>query len=385
MANNETEKIVSEINSNIFFREFTFSKNDFKELNTNQKLEFADSVVWIDEILFIYQIKERNSTEKNDLKWFENKVLNKGVKQVKNTLYYLKEFRGIEIENEKGHKLDISETRFQNLKKIIIYNPSKEFPEQLRFHKFYDSSDIGLIHLFHLEDYYWICKYLITPAEIEEYLTFREEFYHHMKKEIEQLPEQYMLGHFLETLDADHINPKYIENLKTNHDNSQDFDISFLIENFNREMKLTSGPTEYYPIIKEIAKLNRAELKEFRKRFILTIKRCNESEPVIPFRVYFPRTNCAFVFIPLGEKYSHHWKTALSNYTLAQKYDQKSDKCVGLVIYEREINGKKYFEMFWEFIEAPWEFNAKVELLLKENFPFRDAKMTRLDNRYKSS
>ena len=51
-----SESIISQINSNVFFKEFTFSKNDFKELNTNQKLEFADNVVWLDTLFFIYQI-----------------------------------------------------------------------------------------------------------------------------------------------------------------------------------------------------------------------------------------------------------------------------------------------------------------------------------------
>ena len=52
MENNKTENVVSQINSNIFFKEFTFSKNDFKHLDEKQKLEFADNVVWLDDIFF---------------------------------------------------------------------------------------------------------------------------------------------------------------------------------------------------------------------------------------------------------------------------------------------------------------------------------------------
>ena len=49
-----SENIISIINSNVFFKEFTFSKNDFKELDTKQNLEFADNVVWLDDIFFFF-------------------------------------------------------------------------------------------------------------------------------------------------------------------------------------------------------------------------------------------------------------------------------------------------------------------------------------------
>ena len=49
-----SENIISIINSNVFFKEFTFSKNDFKELDTKQNLEFADNVVWLNDIFFFF-------------------------------------------------------------------------------------------------------------------------------------------------------------------------------------------------------------------------------------------------------------------------------------------------------------------------------------------
>ena len=119
---------------------------------------------------FIFQIKERNNEIGDDKKWFDNKIINKGVKQIKSTLKYLENYPEILIENEKGHKLNISNVR-KNIdsKKIIIYKPNKDFSEEIRHKKFYESSEIGLIHLFHSEDYHWICKYLITPCEISNW------------------------------------------------------------------------------------------------------------------------------------------------------------------------------------------------------------------------
>ena len=380
---NKSESIVSQINSNVFFKEFTFAKNDFTDLDSKQKLEFSDNVIWLDDIFFIFEIKERDAGENsNDSNWFKNKILNKAVKQIKSTHEYLEKYPNIPIINEKGHKKNISEANFRNIQSVIIYSPSDNFEENQRHLKFYRSTKIGLIHLFHSEDYYWVCKYLITPAEVEEYLVFREELFEEHPKHLNVLPEQYVLAHFFETLDTTEINAEYINNFKKVTTDSTDFNISYLIENFNKNIQLIKEQTEYYPIIAEIAKLNRTELTEFKKRFIRTIEKCKEKDITIPYRMYIPRTDCGFVFAPLNKRASDHWKTALNNFTFAQKYDQKAYRCIGLVMFEKEINGETVLDMYWSFIEQEWEYNAEMEKLLLENFPFREVKWKRVDNRY---
>lgn len=378
-----SENLISIINSNVFFKEFTFSKNDFKELNTKQNLEFADNVVWLDEIFFIFQIKERENETGDDKKWFENKVLNKGVKQIKSTLKYLENYPEILIENEKGHKLNISNVRGNNVsKKIIIYKPNKEFPSEIRQIKFYESSEIGLIHLLHSEDYHWICKFLITPCEINEYLNFREKLFLFNRNTSKILPEQYFLAHFLETPDADHFNAEYINTLRNFKEEVSAFDISGIMGNFAKNIKLINYETEYYPIITEIAKLNRFELIEFKKRIQLCVDNSEKEDYIIPYKVYVPRTDCAFVFIPLHTKYSHNWKNALYNLTFAQKYDSKAQKCIGVVIF-RDKTDKEYLDFYWQYVNDVWVYEEELEKLLAENYPFRKSKINRTENRYK--
>lgn len=386
MGMTNSESIISQINSNVFFKEFTFSKNDFKELDTNQKLEFADNVVWLDSLFFIYEIKEREPNSKNsDVKWFENKILKKAVKQIKNTLTYISTYPEIFIENEKGHKLDITKAKeCVDPKKIIVYLPPDNFPESKRHLKFYESSEIGLIHLFHSEDYYQICKYLITPAEIEEYLNFRENLFLFDKVKSNVLPEQYFLAHFLETLRADHFQPNYIENLKNHNPDIEQFDVSHIIDNFDKNIKLINHQTEYYPIIQEIAKLNRSELSEFKKRISLSIENSESEEIILPYRMYVPATDCGFVFIPLHSKNAQHWKTALYNFTIAHKYDTKATKCIGVVIF-RDINDLEFFEFYWQFADEKWVYDEAIENALADNFPFRKTKIKKVDNRYKDN
>lgn len=279
--------------------------------------------------------------------------------------------------------LDISKARScPCIKEIIIYTPDVDFPEEIRQKRFYNSTEIGLIHLFHSEDYYWICKYLITPAEINEYLDFRENFYLADSHRSDLLPEQYVLGHFLETLDVKEVYAHYINNLKKIDTDSEDFDMSFLIERFSDKITLNKNTTDYYNIIKEIAKLNRFELKAFKDRFNWSRDKCSLEDYQIPTRMYAKRTDCAFVFIPLPSSKAENWRIALENYTFSQKYDMKANKCIGLIMFRRPT-AKEYFELYWMFIESPWIFNKEEEDILKENYPFRKVRIEEVKNRYK--
>lgn len=382
MKKTESENLISYINSNVFFREFTFSKNDFKDLNSKQQLEFADNVVWLEDIFLIYQIKEKDNDSSNDEKWFQNKILNKAVKQIKSTLKFLENYPEINIENEKGHKLNITAAKIYDSKRIIIYKPTNDFPKNLRQLKFYESLEIGLIHLIHYEDYKWICNFLVTPCEIDEYLSFRERLYIYNKNASINLPEQYFLAHFLETPDADHFNAQYINTLRSFSQDIAKFDISLIMENFAKHIQLTTYETEYYPIITELALLNRFELAAFKERFQLCIKRSETLDFIIPYKTYIPRTDCAFVFIPLHSEKSSNWKNALNNLTHAQKYDCKATRCIGVVIF-REPADKEYFSIYWQYLNEDWTYDENLEKLLNENYPFRNSRITKTENRYK--
>jgi len=40
MGYNKAEDTIAQINTNVFLKEFTFCKNDFKALDSNQKLDY---------------------------------------------------------------------------------------------------------------------------------------------------------------------------------------------------------------------------------------------------------------------------------------------------------------------------------------------------------
>lgn len=380
MSATESEKYINSVNSHFFFDEFTFSNTEFVNQNSNQQLEFADHIIWLDYLLFIIQIKERRITENSSSeKWFNNKILNKAVKQVKSTHFYLDQLADINIENNKGHKRNLSEAKDSQRINLIVYFPGEKFQDELRQKKFYLSTEIGNIHLLHKEDYQWICRYLITPSEVSEYFAFRENLFVKHGILIDQLPEQYVLGHFLETLDIDVLNARYIKNLDKVNLSNHTFDISYLIDHFNESVINKKYPTEYYPIIQEIALLNRSYLKEFKIRFERTIEMIKDGKDVLPFRFYSEKTDCSFVFIPISTDLRMHWENMLGNMTYAHKYDMKSQRAVGVTMFysaEKEIN------MRWCYLEFQHEFNFKIDYLLRTSNPFREVKGKEINNRY---
>ncbi|UII26878.1 hypothetical protein LVD15_00125 [Fulvivirga maritima] len=186
------------------------------------------------------------------------------------------------------------------------------------------------------------------------------------------MPEQYVLGHYFETLETDHINASYINNFARLQDDFESFDISFVIDRFQDMIIKNPENRDYYQIIKEIAKLHRAELREFKKRWTLSLEKSKNQEFTIPYRIVSLNTKCGFVFIPFLFENKDKWHNALLNYTEAHKYDQKLDKCIGMIVYHN--SDQKFWDMNWCLVNAPWEHDIEFEEVLRNNFPFREVR-----------
>lgn len=363
MTQTKSENKVSFINESVFYKEFTFDKNDFYP--EDGKKEFADNVMIMDELLFIIQIKERNSVNNKVSvdNWFKNKVLNKAKKQIKNTLEYLKKYNEIPISNRRNQTIDFSRLKFTEINKIIIYETNEELKKENRFLKFYESSNNGNIHVFNLEDYYWVCKYLITPTELDEYLKFREHICLKHKAVKEIYPEQYLLAHFLNTEDVSLIKPEYLNIFKNLKEDIDKFDLSNFINGFSESIINNKEETiKYHSIIKEISRLKRYELLEFKKRLLKAINDSKSTTQKLPYRFASLRTNCGFVFTPITQQYHDKWENILRNSTEIFKYKHKLQKCIGVTISEK----KGYLDINWGLLSYKWEFNDELEKLISQ-------------------
>ncbi len=367
----ESENLVTKISSNVFYKEFTFHKNDF--ITTDGQKELADNVLWIDDLLFIIQIKERNSTDVKTVveenKWFENTILKKAKNQIKDSLNFFSLYDEIKVKNVRNHVIDIAKANATSIHKIIIYQPNSTLlNDKNKSLKFCNSSVVGNIHLFNIEDYLGICEILITPAELDEYLKFRERIFLKHPEIITLYPEQYILGHFLVTDDISLINPEYIQSFSKLQSDFNQFDMSAMLENFIDKISIESdkNPNVYYPIIKEIAKLNRTELAMFKERYSKMINHVKENSFSVPYRFMISRTGCGFVFVPLMLDVASLWENALLNSIDVYKYKRNLVKCLGVSAYK----DGEYYNLNWGFVEHEWEHNDELEQALKQEEGF---------------
>ncbi|MCD8438281.1 hypothetical protein LNI95_11465 [Tenacibaculum dicentrarchi] len=360
---NISEQLVTEINSQVFFKEFTFSKNEFYP--EDGKKELADNILILDNLLFIIQIKERNlekaieSTEN----WFKNKVLNKAKRQIKETSKYLSKYNLIPIKNGKNQTIDISKVEITDINNLIIYKCDSELKEEYKKMKFYESKTDGLIHIFNINDYSNICKLLITPSELDEYLKFREQLFLKHRDFINNCQEEYIIGHFINSNDTDLINLDFLNNIFDFNSDLNSFWINDFIESFQNRIRIPEQQqsNDYHILITEIAKLKRYELSQFKKRFLSMIEISKKNEFSLPLRFYIYRTDCAFIFLPLTKESSTNWKKALINFTEVYKYKRKATKAIGVVCFKED----NFIDINWTMFKKTWKFNEELEQLVR--------------------
>lgn len=358
----KSELSVTKISTNVFYREFTFHKNDF--ITPDGQKELADNIMWIDDLLFVIQVKERNpkdvKTQKQENKWFENTVLKKAKNQVKDTIRFFNTYGEIKIQNGRGHVIDISKAKTESINNIIIYQPNSTLLNgSSKSIKFCHSSEVGYIHLLNIEDYLAVCQILLTPPELDEYLKFRERIYRRHPEIINYYPEHYILAHFLNTDDETFINPEYLLKFQKLQLETVDFDLGFMLQSFADKLTIKDDRDSklYYAIVKEISKLNRNELAAFKERYLKVIKHVQENSFSMPYRCTFVRTGCGFVFIPLTADDSPFWENILLNCIDIYKYKHRLSKCLGLSVYK---DGEEYC-LNWGFIEQDWTEDQEME------------------------
>jgi hypothetical protein len=368
------EALVADLNKNVFYREFSYSKNVFVQPGTEAEKEFADHVVWIGELLIIYQLKERDDesvqSEDGERKWFKNKVLRAATEQVRATLQYLKKHPAIDITNERGHVLNVSSAKVKQLVKLIIYKPSSLLPKDCLAIKCHVRPEpVGLTHIVTWDDYQGICSTLVTPAEVAEYFDFRERL---LRKYPESdLPsERALVGQFLKgDLDEapDEKNAALVSNLITDLDA---FDISFLLHGAAERIEYQEGGSgsevDYYGIIAEFAKLTRLELREVKTRFRLSLEAANENSFRRPMRMIAPKSGCGFAFIPIENELIDGRMVGLKNLTQIAKYDSKLDRQVGVSVGK---DGSDYL-IDWCLFDYPWQEDPALEKAVAEQNPF---------------
>ena len=372
------ENDIASLNEHFFFKEFTYSTNTFRPSPSTQ-LELADSIVWLDDTVIIFQLKERGvsspTISDKETVWFDKKVIALGTRQVRDSLRYLDVHQNIRLRNHRGHHFELRSGAIATMHKIVCYRGNSSLPDRCRRKRFHRSSTAGVIHVISAQDYLEVVRTVLTPFELSEYLAFRQELIDKWNDVVSSVPEPALVGQYLEGDSNKKPSAAFLDVLTALEHHIDEWDMSGIIKQFPERVTTDGHPTEYYSIITELAKLKRNELKEYKKRFRLGMDKCRSDALVIPYRMASPRTKCGFVFVPLAREMVEFRQQGLMNLTLACKYNLKLPKCVGASFYPEEDG---WCSVEWCYMEYPWAYEEELERALQQSNPFRDVKTVEL-------
>lgn len=369
------EQFVAKLNGLAFWSEFTFDNNKFSPV-AGKELELADSVVWLGRFLIALQLKERADDSGDaaaEKKWFEEKVLKKGTRQIRDTLRYLDENEKIVVTNQRNHSFEIAKAQLDEVLKVVVFVGSKTLPEECWRTRHYVSRTAGFIHIVAAHDYLGILEKLRVPEDIRRYFAYREKALMDASQTGSVLDEPDILGAFIS--DEKSVSSNSREALRTFLQDAEQFDLSRIIGNLYDHIQRSQQPYDYYKIMLEFAALPRSMWRELKLRLTLALDAVRNAKFAQPYLVAYPATSCAFMIAPLdpelpavgpeGEKLRIR---GLQNLTDAAMYASKTAKGVGLLISK----DGEYFQLDWALIELPWEYNAAMERHLADNNPFRN-------------
>jgi hypothetical protein len=366
---------LADLNQWHFFREFVYSQTTFRPVPEHE-VELADNLVCLGDILIVFQLKEREkvagSNEEGEKRWFERKVLGKATRQIRDTVAYLRAHETIELQNERGHRTKIEFNSARQAHKLIVYLPREQLPGDCRSIKHHRSTTVGVIHVISGHDYLGLIRTLLTPAEVAEYLSFREALISRWPTEILAVPEAALVGQYLSGDFGEPPSSSYLALVQRLQHRADEWDLSGIIAKFPDRVTTDNAPTDYYPIVRELALLRRDELWQFKQRFQISLSKARADEYALPYRMAVPRTGCGFVFVPVTKEVLPRRRVGLVNLTLAHKYDQRLSKCIGVSIAD---DVGPWFTAEWCYTEFPWAKDPELDQRLQSSNPFREVRL----------
>jgi hypothetical protein len=367
------DDFVAELNAHRFLKEFSFRKNTFLKAGVGT-LEVADHIVWLSDLLFVFQLKERQGKSSNVATWIRKQVLKEATRQIRGTLGLVSASHPVLVTNDRGDTFDFRDAKGAHVFKMIVFR-LPDVRVTVLGPRYHDSRTAGFIHILNWPDYRSLVQTLLTPIEIADYLAFRES----LLPATQTIPsEEALLGQYL--LDRRDVKPdeRFAGALDALIADQDRFDLTWFLDGMAvRTYFETGGPRSYYRILEEMAKLTRTELGHLKQRLSLAMDAAKENRFARPYRFVAPRTDCGFMILPLTHELVQRRLAGLKMFTLAAKYDQRTSRQVGIsVACER-----REFLIDFAFDEGSWQYNAELDERLRSNYPFRELK-TQLAPKY---
>jgi hypothetical protein len=128
----------------------------------------------------------------------------------------------------------------------VLYKAHKFLPESCRKLKHHRSRTAGFIHIISSDNYLGTVKTLLTPAEVADYLNFRETLVGNWKEDTLNLPEQALVGQYLSGDLERKPSLHFVEHLQALEHRAEEWDMSTIIRIFLDRTITQNLPNDYY-------------------------------------------------------------------------------------------------------------------------------------------
>ncbi len=364
--------------ANVFLRAFSFPTTHLPR-SPEDETELADRVVLMDNIAFIFLLKEREqkvATKPGDLeKWVANNVVKKGVKQVQNTRDLLGSYMGLSLVNHFGHRLSVTPAESDDLVSMVIYRvPPKS--RAFRAARFKKGRNGGFVHILRDLDYFEICQHFITPAELFDYFGFRRDVLINWDAAAAAVSEEALIGQYLLEDYSSGPDQKF-ERAARSRGGPTACEFSFVMDSLASKIAGQHGEyadTDSYEILTELALLGRYELKALKQQLRVGLEAVRANRFELPLRIASGRTACGFLVVPVTREFRDRAIDALESLSLASKHELDLPRQVGIGMWRNS----EFVDIEWILVEGSNPPNPALDERLVHSYPFRTASEQRL-------
>jgi hypothetical protein len=303
-------------------------------------------------------------------------VLNKGCGQLADSLRFIREQQGIVVQNQRGHKFDLAGDGRAAIP-ILLYSSGPTLPERVEAKKHHISKRAGFVHVMHIRDYYHLCHTLALPKELVLYFEFRQDSL--LRNPYRCPNEANLTAQFIAETDDPLPDGEVLRILESAKADVSSFDISFVLDRFGEKvmyLENSGAERDYYDILEEFTRLNRSEMRAFKKLFVWAVKNAGATKP--PARLHSLNTGTGFVIFPVPQGMFEKRLNALRNFSLFMKYDFGLERQIGVSV----ARDGEDFEIDWMFIEHPWQQDSEIEKILANKNPFLQKPAPKIAYRY---
>jgi hypothetical protein len=364
--------------ANVFMRAFSFPSIQLPR-SPDDESELADRIVLLDDIGFIFQLREREqkvASKPGDLeKWVANNVVKKAVKQVQNTRDLLRRYKGLSLVNHFGHRVYVPPREPDELVGMIIYRvPPKS--RAFRAARFKKGRNGGFVHILRDLDYFEICEHFITPAEMVDYFSFRRDLLINWDAAVTAVSEGAFIGQYLSE-DWSSAPDQKFERAARSRGGPTACEFSFVMDSLASRIAAQhsdQADTDCYEILAEIALLGRYELKALKQQLRLALEAVRANRFELPFRIASGRTGCGFLIVPVTREFHDRAFDALKSLSNASKHELDLPRQVGIGMWRNS----EFVDIEWIFQKGDNPPNPELDERLASSYPFRIATEQRL-------